>query len=565
MPSHFPRSRWVLLLAAALMFVSAAPVLPLLAQGNCSPLITIDSPMANATLEAGTEFAGWAVDQNAASGSGITAIQVVADGLLGAGGTVLGSDTQVPRPDVDAALHRTGTYGFIVPTDLSNLTPGPHTFNVYATTACGPSYASVAATVLPALFSVDVPKPDTTVSNGQTVDIGGWTAGSRVDVYLDGPAGEGQGVGSTIVNGPRPDVAQITGRQDLANSGFDVQWQVNNLTNGNHTLYVYSLTNGNWIYKMVPIVGAGGTTSPAATSSTPLPTSAPGAAGIGLVQILAPPDGVTLSGPVLVIGDAVDCASGTPALQVRLYRGGPNGVLLGNATPSTTTLSLAGLCSSGASGQAAIGWTFPLDTTQLPNGPSQITAIADVSGGSVQSSVTYTIANGPSTATCNPTFPLPNPANPPNVPCTPGPTTPGTAPTSGPALTPTGVPTLPTQLTPPSVQVLKNPTGATVTIQPGQPNCASSHEGPCQVPVAAGTCPSPGPCTIRFTWTEPVPAENTLRYGVGGPGSPFSGTCALPPSTTATCDAMFSAPAGSTVHYQAISTIAGVTVQTPDT
>src|SRR5438128_6103868 len=38
-----------------------------------------------------------------------------------------------------------------------------------------------------ALFSVDSPAPNALVSNGAMFDIGGWTAGTRVDAYLDAP------------------------------------------------------------------------------------------------------------------------------------------------------------------------------------------------------------------------------------------------------------------------------------------------------------------------------------------------------------------------------------------
>src|SRR5579871_2570106 len=235
---------WRALLIAAALGMALMPALPTLAQSQCNPIITIDAPRPNATVRGVTTFGGWAVDQSVPSGSGISSVQVVVDGLLGAGGTLLGTAMPNPRPDVDAALGRTGSYGFTLNADLSSLSPGPHSFNVYATTGCGPAYASVADTVQPAgpLLDVDVPTNGTTVSNSQTVDIGGWSSGTQVTVYLDGTAG--QNVGSAPVNKPRPDVAQVMGQPSLANSGFDVVWQVSGLSNGSHTLNVQATGNG---------------------------------------------------------------------------------------------------------------------------------------------------------------------------------------------------------------------------------------------------------------------------------------------------------------------------------
>jgi hypothetical protein len=106
----------------------------------------------------------------------------------------------------------------------------------------------------PIEIQVDVPAANTIVSNGEIVDIGGWTDGSRVDAYLDGPAGFGEGIGSAEVDKPRPDVSRLTGRSD---SGFDLSWQPLNLTAGSHTLYVYSLIDGAWFVHTVPVVGEG--------------------------------------------------------------------------------------------------------------------------------------------------------------------------------------------------------------------------------------------------------------------------------------------------------------------
>src|SRR5579864_1876492 len=121
MPRPQMLARSSLFMVVAFFSAYAAPIVPAFAQGQCNPLITTDMPLAGATDSGMTTFGGWAVDQNTAVGSGISSVQIVADGLLGAGGTVLGTATQMARPDVDAALGRTGSFGFTLNTNLASL------------------------------------------------------------------------------------------------------------------------------------------------------------------------------------------------------------------------------------------------------------------------------------------------------------------------------------------------------------------------------------------------------------------------------------------------------------
>src|SRR5581483_8417860 len=57
------------------------------------------------------------------------------------------------------------------------------------------------------LLNVDAPANGTSVSNGQSVDIGGWSSGSQVIVNLD--SANGTLAGQSAVHKPRPDVAQV--------------------------------------------------------------------------------------------------------------------------------------------------------------------------------------------------------------------------------------------------------------------------------------------------------------------------------------------------------------------
>ena len=85
------------------------------------------------------------------------------------------------------------------------------------------------------LLNIDTPTAGASVSQNQLVDIGGWSSGSMVTVTLDSPSGQTLGQGA--VDAPRPDVAQTLGRPDLANSGFNVTWDVTRV-GGPHTLFV---------------------------------------------------------------------------------------------------------------------------------------------------------------------------------------------------------------------------------------------------------------------------------------------------------------------------------------
>jgi hypothetical protein len=116
---------------------------------------------------------------------------------------------------------------------------------------------TLSASAKTAALNVDLPAPNTIVANGEMLEIGGWTSGDRIDVYLDGPAGFGEGIGSAAVYTARPDVALATGDHAMADAGFNLAWQPMDLTAGPHTLYVYSLVDGSWIFHTVPIIGLG--------------------------------------------------------------------------------------------------------------------------------------------------------------------------------------------------------------------------------------------------------------------------------------------------------------------
>ena len=106
------------------------------------------------------------------------------------------------------------------------------------------------------LLHVEAPAPYTVLANGAAAAISGWTVGSRVDLYLDGPAGVGTGVGSAAITGARPDVASALGTGRIYR-GFGASYLPTMLSGGEHMIYAYSLVDGVWALETVPIIGAG--------------------------------------------------------------------------------------------------------------------------------------------------------------------------------------------------------------------------------------------------------------------------------------------------------------------
>ncbi|MEA2640994.1 MAG: hypothetical protein QOF51_2388 [Chloroflexota bacterium] len=544
-----------LIIVAALLLPFAMPFLQMAqAQGQCNPLITIDAPPANATVQGQTTFAGWAVDLSTPDGSGISSVQIVADNLLSAGGTVLGTATQVARPDVAAALGRAGSFGFNLVADLSNMTPGPHTFYVYATTSCGPAYASVIANVQPAYFHVDSPASGASISNGQTVDVGGWSAGTRVDVYLDGPAGQGQGIGSAPVNLPRPDVAQVTGKAELANSGFDIVWQVSGLANGSHTLYVYSLINGNWALFAVPVTVSGGqtgasagTTVAAAPTSTTNSTAScnpnfPASSSSSQINVPCTTSTTGLSGSCnpSFPNASYQYPSNTPCTGANAQNCNPfypnQNSLYPTNVPCSTTVSTGfnGNCNP----------FYPTASTLYPNNVpcTGTTTSCNPFYPTATSSFPNNVPCGAGYTNCNPFYPTASTSFPTNVPCT------GTTSINCNPFFPNQNSSYPNNL----------PCTGTANVSNCNPNFPTPNPVfPTNVQCTTGTTPGPSavtaaatrPLTITINWNAVAGATSyTVFQSPTGPGGPYNVYVSQVPSQMSTTQVSGLTP-GTTYFY----------------
>src|SRR5579871_5449314 len=531
------RSHWHIAVVSALLFVYAAPVLPSLAQDQCAPMINVDTPSSGAALTSPVTFSGWAVDENAMGGSGISAVQVVADGLLDAGGVLLGTAAPVARPDVDATLGMP-SYGFTLTADLSSLGNGAHTFYVYAMTDCGPAYGAVSASLQPGLLSIDSPVPGATIHEGSMVDISGWTNGNRVDIYVDGPAGQTTSIASVPVDLPRPDVVQATGQANLANSGFDSLWPTSGLTTGDHTLYIYLLVNGNPDLVTVPVTDVAGaavtTPNPAAIAmygdcnpSYPAPNSAyPNNAPCGLNSTVYTGNGncnpdfpnFNSNYPSNIPCSGANFANCNPFYpnENTLY---PNDVpCAGTASyytancnpfyPTASTLYPNDIqcASTMAPGYSACNPMYP---TAVPGYATNVPC----SNGTL-----YGNTGG---ITCNPTYPVPNSSYPSNIPC-PGNTTSNYSTLCSPSM------------------------GSTFG------NMGSYlYSGPCIVTGLAGPSSvqagqsAPGTATINWNAVNGATSYTVLR-SVNGPSGPYT---LVTTSTTSTSTIMSGLTPGTTYYF----------------
>lgn len=107
---------------------------------ECDIRGSVDSPLDGAEVPAGSFIIrGWAADQAAPSGPGLSAVRITLDAAPAAGGTLVPATYGDARPDVAAALghERFTTTGFAVTVDGSQIPPGPHVLYVQMQSACG--------------------------------------------------------------------------------------------------------------------------------------------------------------------------------------------------------------------------------------------------------------------------------------------------------------------------------------------------------------------------------------------------------------------------------------------
>jgi glucose/arabinose dehydrogenase len=288
------------------------------------PQMSLDAPAAG-QLSQPFLVGGWALDQSAASGTGVDAVHVWAHSTTGGGSTFLGAaNLGGSRPDVASIFgsqFQNSGFGLVA----RGLTPGGYRIVAYAHSAAANAFtaareASVTVTLNPRM-TLDLPAAGTLFSPFR---VAGWAldlaaaSGTGVDavhVWAFPSAGNGVFLGVASYGGSRPDVGGVFGSQ-FTNSGFNLL--ASGLAPGSYTLVAYahsSLTGTFNDATLVPITIA--------------------ASAQMAVDIPAP--GATVARPFRIAGWALDraAASGTgvDVIDVWAYPiagGGP--IYLGGAS-----------------------------------------------------------------------------------------------------------------------------------------------------------------------------------------------------------------------------------------
>jgi hypothetical protein len=224
------------------------------APAGSRPIMAIDLPVKNSTVQPGFVIAGWAADLGSTSGSGVDAVHVWAYPNPGSGTPpvfVGAGKMGYNRPDVAAAFGaaQVALSGFNVTT--ADLAPGVYDLTIFAHSVIAGTFNNsqvVRVTVAPRgsrpMMSLDVPAANAAVT-GQ-FQIGGWAldlaaaAGPGVDAVhvwaYPAAGGAAVFVGAVASGSARPDVGAAFGAQ-FKTAGFNM---VGRLPPGTYTLAVFA-------------------------------------------------------------------------------------------------------------------------------------------------------------------------------------------------------------------------------------------------------------------------------------------------------------------------------------
>lgn len=216
---------------------------------------------------------------------------------------------------------------------------------------------------------LEIDRPAPTTDNIGKVRIEGWAADQnapsgtgvdRVDLYLDGPTGVGNFLGTASYGGNRPDVARALGAERFGPSGWTFEWDTSQAGAGSHSLFVYAYSNVNkaW-YSRAQMVRVG--------------------LGEDTAIVVDRLPAVERGGDQVRFGGwAVDrkAPSDTGISRVDLYLDGPTGVgsFLGTATYGEGRPDVAR--SLGRADFERSGWTLSWSPRGIPGGFHEVYAYA---------------------------------------------------------------------------------------------------------------------------------------------------------------------------------------------
>jgi len=218
------------------------------------PLMSLDVPTANATVQASFAISGWALDAGSPSGTGVDAVHVWAFPTSGASPIFLGAASLgVGRPDVGAYIGdgRFSPSGFGLSATLS---PGVYDVRAYAFSTVAGGFNNSAATRITVTqpsslprMAVDTPAQNQTIS--QNIGIAGWAidmaaaggAGVEVVHAWAYPTNGGAPIfiGASGVGYARPDVGAYFGAR-FGSAGYYV---TGTLPPGEYNLVVFAFSS----------------------------------------------------------------------------------------------------------------------------------------------------------------------------------------------------------------------------------------------------------------------------------------------------------------------------------
>ncbi len=201
-----------------------------------APVMWIETPAEGATVKTPFTMSGWAIDENAPTGTGVDMIHVHAEPVAGGGGVFLGAATYGdPRQYIaDFFGSRFLNAGWVF---TAQLTPGTYIVSVYAhSTASGTWNQSQSRTITVMasypLTVVEQPAPNAVLPqpfllSGWAVDFnsGSGSGVDRVEILAYPNPGSGApaiSLGDAIYGIARTDVAAVHGAQ-FTNSGYHMQ------------------------------------------------------------------------------------------------------------------------------------------------------------------------------------------------------------------------------------------------------------------------------------------------------------------------------------------------------
>jgi hypothetical protein len=326
------------------------------------PSVMIDSITAGAAISGTVTIAGWAIDNTTGSGSAISTVQIQVDGA-----TVGNAFYGTPRQDICTTYPgRVGcpNVGFTFQLDTTKLTVGTHTITALATdsntTPLTGSWTINVNVISPPMVTIESPATGATVAG--TITVSGWaldptaataTAINSVQVSVDG------GVPFAAFYGlSRPDICNnFPGRPGCPNVGFNYTLDTSLLGAGSHTI----------------TVSATDLSTPPLTSSTSVTVTV----GAGhSFNLESPVSGSVVTGTVQISGWAL-APMGTQVNSVKVY---VDGLQAGLATYGVLRTDV---CTAypGSTGCPYVGFSFNLDTTNIPAGAHQITVVASIADG----------------------------------------------------------------------------------------------------------------------------------------------------------------------------------------